>query len=152
MKIGTLSTRTGTPVETIRYYEREGLLPAPPRSEGNYRLYGEAHAERLAFIRRGRALGMNLDEIRALLRLKDEPQADCAEVNTLLDAHIAHVAQRVAELQALSAQLQALRQCCTAQGTVATCGILEGLAHSPLADPGPACTGALPPGRVPTAS
>ncbi|NDY92055.1 Cd(II)/Pb(II)-responsive transcriptional regulator [Ideonella livida] len=144
MKIGDLAQRTGTPVETIRYYERQGLLPAPPRTGSNYRLYGEAHAERLAFVRRGRALGMNLDEIRQLLQLKDQPQADCAEVNTLLDAHIGHVARRIAELQALEAQLLALRQACAAaHGDVAHCGILERLSHGA---PGAAESPCPPPG------
>lgn len=141
MKIGELATRTGTPVDTIRYYERQALLPAPPRSQGNYRLYGEAHAERLVFIRHARALGMNLEEIRSLLQLRQVPQADCAEVNAVLDAHIGHVARRIAELQALEAQLLALRHRCAGQGAVAACGILEGLARQQDGPPEAACAG-----------
>lgn len=141
MKIGELATRTGTPVDTIRYYERQGLLPAPPRSEGNYRLYSEAHSERLVFIRHARALGMNLEEIRTLLQLRDVPQAHCAEVNALLDAHIGHVAQRITALQALEAQLRALRHRCTGDGAVADCGILESLATAPNRPPEAACSG-----------
>ena len=95
MKIGGLAEATGTPVETIRFYEREGLLPAPARSEGNYRLYTAAHAERLAFIRQCRHLDMTLDEVRALLRFRDAPSADCGAVNDLLDAHISHAAERI---------------------------------------------------------
>ena len=69
MKIGELAEATGTQIETIRYYEREGLLPEPGRSTGNYRIYDRVHADRLSFIRHCRALDMNLDEIRVLLRL-----------------------------------------------------------------------------------
>ena len=76
MKIGELATLTRTQVETIRYYEREGLLPAAPRSDGNYRIYGPEHAERLAFIRQCRSLDMAINEIRVLLRFKDSPSAD----------------------------------------------------------------------------
>jgi len=98
MKIGELALAAQTQVETIRYYEREGLLPQAPRSEGNYRIYGPEHVERLAFVRHCRSLDMTLDEIRVLLRFKDEPQAECGEVNALLDEHIGHVATRIREL------------------------------------------------------
>ncbi|WP_146053956.1 MerR family transcriptional regulator, partial [Pseudomonas syringae] len=74
MKIGELAKLTDTQVETVRYYEREGLLPAPARSDGNYRLYTQAHVERLSFIRNCRSLDMTLEEIRSLLNLRDSPQ------------------------------------------------------------------------------
>ena len=77
MKIGELARLAGTNVETIRYYERDGLLPVPARSEGNYRIYGETHVQRLFFIRRCRGLDMTLDEIRVLLRFKDAPHGLC---------------------------------------------------------------------------
>lgn len=73
MRIGELAKATDTQVETIRYYEREALLPQPGRTEGNYRVYGPEHVERLSFIRYCRSLDMALDEIRALLRMKDSP-------------------------------------------------------------------------------
>ena len=92
MRIGELAQASGTPVETIRFYEREGLLPTAARTEGNYRIYTPHHAERLAFIRQCRSLDMTLDEVRVLLRFKDQPTADCGEVNSLLDEHIGHVA------------------------------------------------------------
>jgi len=127
MKIGELSRATATPIETIRFYEREGLLPAATRSEGNYRVYQQPHVERLSFIRHCRSLDMALDEIRQLLRFKESPQENCAGVNELLDDHIEHVAQRVRELRALEKQLRSLReQCAEASGT-ADCGILKGL-------------------------
>lgn len=127
MKIGELAKLTDCQVETIRYYEREGLLPAPARSEGNYRLYGETHAERLRFIRNCRALDMTLEEIRGLLGLRDSPREPCEGVNTLIDAHIQHVQARIANLQALQAQLLDLRARCLDEQAVAQCGILRQL-------------------------
>jgi Cd(II)/Pb(II)-responsive transcriptional regulator len=127
MKIGELAVMAQTQVETIRYYEREGLLPQAPRSEGNYRIYGPEHAERLAFVRHCRALDMTLEEIRLLLRFKDQPQADCGEVNALLDEHIGHVATRIRGLRQLEKQLKALRAQCVGASDAAHCGILNQL-------------------------
>jgi Cd(II)/Pb(II)-responsive transcriptional regulator len=141
MKIGELARATGTPVETIRHYEREGLLPPPPRTEGNYRLYRAAEVERLGFIRQCRGLDMSLDEIRRLLALKDAPPADgadCSEVNGLLDEHIGHVAERLRELRQLEKALKALRAACTRSGAAADCGILQQLAKPSGALPAPA--------------
>ncbi len=142
MKIGELAQAARAPVETIRYYEREGLLPLAPRSEGNYRIYGPGHVERLAFVRHCRSLDMTLDEIRALLRFKDAPQSDCGEVNALLDAHIGHVAARIRELRQLEKQLKALREQCAGVHDAAHCGILNGLAQPDL--PAPAAVPAVP--------
>jgi len=127
MRIGELARTSGTPIETIRFYEREGLLPAPARSEGNYRIYDASHAERLNFIRHCRNLDMALDEVRALLGFRDAPQSDCGEVNGLLDEHIDHVARRIRELKVLEKQLRALRERCTTPHAIAECGILQGL-------------------------
>lgn len=127
MKIGQLASATGTPVETIRYYERAGLLPAAPRTEGNYRDYDGSHVQRLSFIRHCRALDMALDEIRTLLQLQDAPGGDCSAVNTLLDAHIGHVAQRIRELRALERQLRTLRSQCQQADATGDCGILKSL-------------------------
>lgn len=129
MKIGELATRTGCRVVTIRYYEREGLLPTPARSAANYRLYGERHVERLAFIRHCRALDMTLDEIRALLDCHDHPRRPCREADALIDAHLDHVAARIAQLQALERSLQALRARCQGQRPAGECGILNELAR-----------------------
>ena len=128
MKIGELATATQTQVETIRYYEREGLLPQPARTGGNYRIYEVAHAERLGFIRHCRSLDMTLDEIRALLRFKDAPEAECGEVDALLDVHIGHVVGRIRELRLLEKQLRALRTRCHGVQDTRHCGILNGLA------------------------
>lgn len=130
LKIGALARRTQCPPETIRFYEREGLLPAPTRSAGNYRLYGRAHVERLAFIRNCRALDMTLDEIRQLLRLRDLPQDNCHAAHALLDEHVAHVAARITELQQLERQLKALRRQCQPARDEKECGILGELSHT----------------------
>lgn len=127
MKIGELAVLANTPVETIRFYEREALLPPAGRTAGNYRIYEAGDAERLAFIRHCRSLDMTLGEIRALLRLRDAPTQTCAEVNELLDAHIGHVADRMRELRILEKQLKALREHCRARGTISECGILNQL-------------------------
>lgn len=133
MKIGELAHATDTPAQTIRYYEREGLLPAPPRTDANYRRYGPAQVQRLRLIRRCRSLDMNLVEIRALLAVQDAKGPQCGEVNALLDAHLGHVTARIAELQALKKELQALRRRCTEPAAVDACGILQGLTEG---DPG----------------
>ncbi|MDY7562927.1 Cd(II)/Pb(II)-responsive transcriptional regulator [Pseudomonas sp. 10B1] len=126
MKIGELAKLTDCQVETIRYYERESLLPPPARSDGNYRVYTQAHVERLTFIRNCRSLDMTHEEIRSLLSLRDSPQDQCESVNALIDEHIQHVNARVASLQALQTQLLELRQRCT-DGTLKHCGILQQL-------------------------
>src|SRR5688572_10008900 len=112
LKIGELAKRAGCLVETIRFYERDGLLPAPVRSTGNYRLYDEALLERLQFIRRCRSLDMSLGELARLLGLRDSPQEDCGEVNALLDRHIDEVTVRLRELAALNEELRAIRVQC----------------------------------------
>lgn len=127
MRIGNLAEATGTAVETIRFYEREGLLPVAVRSDNNYREYTPAHAERLAFIRRCRSLDMALDEIRALLTLRDAGASGCGDVNALLDAHIDHVSERMRELRALLTELRALRASCAGPIGVEPCGILNAL-------------------------
>jgi len=127
MRIGDLAESTGTAVETIRFYEREGLIPAAQRADNNYRMYTAAHAERLAFIRHCRNLDMTLDEIRTLLRLRDAPLQDCGEVNALLDEHIGHVAHRIRELRTLQKDLKALRARCGTPHAIEQCGILNEL-------------------------
>ena len=125
MRIGELARAASTPVETIRYYEREGLLPEAPRTAANYRVYGEAQLERLGFIRHCRSLDMTLDEIRTLLEFRDAPERNCETVNALLDEHIVHVAQRIAELQALERELESLRSLCRRARAARDCGILR---------------------------
>ncbi|MDR1229732.1 MAG: Cd(II)/Pb(II)-responsive transcriptional regulator [Azoarcus sp.] len=127
VKIGELAKAANTPVETIRYYERAGLLPDAARTESNYRIYGEAQRDRLIFIRHCRGLDMTLDEIRLLLRFKDSPSENCAQVNTLIDEHIGHVSVRIRELKNLERQLKTLRKTCGEARESSQCGILNGL-------------------------
>ena len=110
MKIGELARLGQCTVETVRYYEKAGLLPPAARTGSNYRHYGDAHVARLRFIRNCRALDMMHDEVRALLGLVDQPANDCGGVNRVLDEHIAHVEVRIKELKQLKQQLVALRQ------------------------------------------
>lgn len=130
MKIGELAKAAGTTVETVRYYEKQGLLPEPERGINNYRSYGQAHQERLQLIRNCRALDMTHEEIRAILTLADRGEGGCGPINEVFDQHIAHVDTRIGELQQLKSQLMALRQRCTAGSTAAEdCGILHGLSE-----------------------
>lgn len=127
-RIGELAKKTGCLVETIRYYEREGLLPETIRSDGNYRIYGNEHVERLRFIRQCRSLDMTLDETRRLLHLRDAPEKNCEEVNTLIEEHIRHVVDRIGELKALQKQLKEIRNLCQKTAAVKDCEILQSLA------------------------
>ena len=125
--IGELAHTTGTKVETIRYYERIGLLPAPARTGGNYRAYAKYHLGRLSFIRRGRDLGFSLDKVRELLRLSDDRDRSCAEVDRIAGLHLIEVERKLADLAALRMELRQLVDQCR-HGTVAECRIIEALA------------------------
>ena len=127
IKIGELAKRTGATVETIRYYEKERLLPEPFRSEGNYRLYNEEHIERLQFILHCRTLDMALDDVRILLEYWESPDKDCGDVNNLLDEHIHAVEIRMEELMHLKQHLINLRQKCASSAPASSCGILNAL-------------------------
>lgn len=127
MKIGEISKITDIPVETIRYYEKIGLLPEPSRDASGYRRYRQIHTDRLLFIKRCRNLDMAQDEIRELVRLAEQPEADCREVDALLARHLNHVRQRLKELASLEETLEQLQQACSEGRTVSQCGILDGL-------------------------
>ncbi len=126
LAIGPLSKRTGCNIETIRYYERVGLLPAPVRSPGGYRLYGEQHLKRLTFIRRARALGFSIDEVRTLLRLADERKRPCAEARVVAAAHLEDVRAKIADLRAMQRVLSATVAKC-ANGKRSDCPLIEAL-------------------------
>ena len=130
MKIGELAKLTGCSVQTIRYYEKEQLLPSTRRSEGNFRLYDEASADQLLFIKLCRGLDLSLSEIRQVLALKRSPGAQCDEVNRMMEAHIHQVEARIRELTQLHEQLRALRSHCSNQRTVEQCGILQTLSSN----------------------
>ena len=129
-QIGELAKRFSVPVETIRYFERSGLISPPARTAGNYRSYGKHHVAQLAFVLNCRALDMSHDEIRKLSRIKDRPNDDCEEVNVLIDVHINDIKKRIEALQALLSELSSLRRACTRVRTVAGCTILKGLRRS----------------------
>ncbi|WP_306591269.1 Cd(II)/Pb(II)-responsive transcriptional regulator [Geothrix sp. 21YS21S-4] len=138
MKIGELAAQAGCTVETVRYYEREGLLPVAVRDGANYRRYDRGHLERLSFIRRCRALDMAHDEIRALLLARLDPERTCDSVNALVEVHLAHVRARISELGALEAQLSELRGQCRGAQPTRDCGILRELDLPPGPDLEPA--------------
>lgn len=128
--IGDIGKATGTKVETVRYYERIGLLPVPPRSEGNYRTYGQREVNRLSFIRRARGLGFSLDQIRALLALSDDGERDCATVDLMAKEHLREVEAKIADLRALQRELTTMLDSCSG-GSVAECRIIEALGAGP---------------------
>ncbi|MDR1920642.1 MAG: Cd(II)/Pb(II)-responsive transcriptional regulator [Candidatus Adiutrix sp.] len=128
MKIGELARTAGCQVVTIRYYEKEGLLRKPERTESGYRLYGPEDMERLKFIRHCRSHGMALDEIKILMRYRDAPDLNCAGVGSLVDNHIADVEKQIESLLRLRDQLTSLRRKCAQAGAAGSCGILKGLA------------------------
>lgn len=130
MKIGELAARAGCQVETIRYYEQQGLLPQPGRTPGNYRVYGAEHLERLTFIRNCRSLDMTLREVAELLTLRDGPEDSCESVNKLIDEHIGHVNKRIVALKQLQAQLVELRHQCSTPRDIDHCAILGQLTVS----------------------
>lgn len=124
--IGTLSKDTGTNVETIRYYERIGLLPRPARSASGYRLYRADHRKRLNFVRRARALGFSIEEIRTLLRLADERVRPCPEVRVVAEAHLKDVRSKIADLRRMERVLKATVAGC-ADGRRHDCPVIESL-------------------------
>lgn len=126
LTIGALAEATGVKVETIRYYERIGILPSPPRSPGGHRLYGPAVLRRLGFVRRARELGFALDEVRDLLRLVDGGDFTCEEVRAKTLPHLDEVRAKIASLRRLEAVLAEVVDRC-AGGTAPECPIVDAL-------------------------
>lgn len=127
MRIGELSKKTGCKVVTIRYYEKEGLLTEPERTDANYRLYGKEDLERLEFIMHCRKHDMKLGEIRKLLAFRDRPQKDCSWVGDLIDSHIQGVDEQIRSLEHLKFHLEQLRQRCSCVDDGENCGIMQSL-------------------------
>lgn len=133
LTIGVLAARAGVTPEAVRYYEREGVIPRAARTGvGRYRVYTEADAERLRFVRRARDLGFSLDEVRELLALaagdRDRPAGrSCAEVNRIAAAHLARVDAKLAQLRALRGELARLVAGCDRDAAVADCSLLGAL-------------------------
>ena len=124
MRIGELASRAGCDVETVRFYEREGLLEEPPRESSGYRRYSGRHLTRLAFIRHSRSLDIPLPEVRKLLAFAETGDPACHDVDALLDTHLGMVRRRIEALTALEGQLVALRQTCDGDRSH-PCTILE---------------------------
>jgi len=129
LSIGELAKQTHTKVETIRYYERIGLLPAPVRTTGNYRSYDDVQLGRLSFVRRARDLGFSLDQVRELLDLADQRDRSCEAVDTIARQHLVEVERKIADLTGLRDELSDVIGRCR-RGTVADCRIIETLAPS----------------------
>ena len=130
LPIGELARRTAVKVPTIRFYEQIGLLPTPPRTEGNQRRYGKPEVDRLNFIRHARELGFEVDDIRELLAMSAEPQASCHQADSIARNHLAEVDRRIASLQALRGELSRMIDEC-GHGRICDCQIIEALAdHS----------------------
>ncbi|MDQ0346520.1 MerR family transcriptional regulator [Ancylobacter vacuolatus] len=125
--IGDAARQSGVKVPTIRYYEEIGLLPAPPRTEGGRRSYGATDLRRLAFIRHARELGFEIDAIRTLLQLQDEPDQSCAAADAIARDHLVTVERRIASLTALREELARMVEGCS-HGHVASCRVIEILA------------------------
>jgi Cd(II)/Pb(II)-responsive transcriptional regulator len=131
MKIGELATKAGCDAQTVRYYEREGLLEAPEREASGYRRYADKHLSRLQFIRHCRTLDIPLAEVRQLLDYARTPRQSCHEVDTLLDVHIERVRWQLAALTALERQLVALRRKCKGADSKRSCAIIDSFMSAP---------------------
>ena len=126
LTIGALSKRTGANIETIRFYERVGILPKPPRSAGGHRIYGQDLLMRLGFVRRSRELGFSLDEVRGLLQLVDGGHYTCAEVKAITLDHLGDVRRKIADLRRLERTLAEIAGKCRG-GKVPDCPVIEAL-------------------------
>ena len=126
LTIGTLSERTGCHIETIRYYERIGLMPRAARSDGGHRLYGNDHVKRLGFIRRSRELGFTLDQVRTLLGLVDGRRYTCAQVKRITVEHLGEIHRKVADLRKIERVLKDMAAQCEG-GAVPKCAVIDAL-------------------------
>ncbi|MDX2275033.1 MAG: helix-turn-helix domain-containing protein [Hyphomonadaceae bacterium] len=124
--IGQAAALTGLKQTTIRYYEEEGLIRPPQRTESGRRRYGEEDIKRLGFIRHARALGFELADIRSLIALSDRPDQSCIEANHIAQRHLDTIEQRLAQLSALKRELTLIARCCCG-GVAAECRVIEAL-------------------------
>lgn len=130
MRIGELAQRSDCDVETVRFYEREGLIEAPPREANGYRSYSDTHLVQLNFIRHCRSLGMGLPEVRILRSFQAKPELACDRINLLIDGQIARIHSQVESLRQLEQQLHTLRDTCHANQKTSECGIMRNLAQA----------------------
>ncbi|SES81459.1 Cd(II)/Pb(II)-responsive transcriptional regulator [Thalassotalea agarivorans] len=127
MKIGQLAKVSGCSIQTIRYYEKEGLLNPPSRSEGNFRLYDEKALKELEFVKHCRSLDIPLSDVKTLVELKNKPGESCSSVNNLISNQLALVNKRIKEMKALKSELQIMEKACSKGNTVEQCGIMKSL-------------------------
>lgn len=132
--IGDMSRQTGVKIPTIRYYEKEGLLAAPVRSEGNQRRYGVADIDRLGFIKHARDLGLPMAAIRELLELGEHPDRPCADANRIAIEQLAAVRQRISHLKKLESELARIAASCDGHHQVADCNVLKAFGDHRLCD------------------
>lgn len=125
--IGQLAKKARVHVETLRYYEKRGLLPEPPRSDGGYRQYSEGAVLRIQFIKHAKELGFSLKETMELLSLRVDPQTTCADVKSRTGAKIASIEEKIRNLQRMKKALTKLAAECTGKGPSSECPILEAL-------------------------
>jgi MerR family transcriptional regulator, copper efflux regulator len=128
LTIGALAKETGLGIETLRFYEREGLIPEPPRTSSGYRAYEQDAVSRINFIRGAQGLGFTLKEVRELIALQMDTGADCGRVRHTAAAKLSNVEQKIADLTRMRDELSRLIESCSASGTVADCRIMECLA------------------------
>lgn len=127
VKIGTLAKKSGSSIQTIRFYERRKLLAQPERTQNNYRVYTDGTLKQLLFIKQCRSLDMSIEEIIQLLATKANPDKSCATVNATIQQHIDDVGERISELKALQRSLLSIRATCTDNVKVKDCGVLHEL-------------------------
>lgn len=127
--IGELSKRAGVPVQTVRFYEREGLLEPPVRNRSGYRTYDDRGIVRLNFIKHAQQLGFSLKEIRELIALQNDPNTDCGKVRVAAEEKLRVITEKLSDLQRMQAELSALVDACSADGAAAHCNIIECLSH-----------------------
>lgn len=129
LTIGELAQRCEINLETLRYYERMGLMPPPPRSQAGHRQYGESSADRLVFIRRAQSLGFSLIEIKELLELRRHNDDLCLDVVHRIDAKLQEVEKKIADLKAMQRALGTMKELCQGECLIGDCPILENLEH-----------------------
>jgi len=127
LTIGQLSKQAGVKVVTIRYYEGLKLMPVPPRTQANYRVYDQQQLRRLRFIRRCRDLGFTLDQIGELLNLSTQGAKECSRVDRITEEHLKEIESKVADLRRLAAELRRIKNCCPGKRLIADCRILQAL-------------------------
>lgn len=132
--IGDLSKRTGVKVPTIRYYEKEGLIAEPLRTEGNQRRYGPSDLDRLGFIKHARDLGLGMAAIRDLIELSGHPDAPCEEANRIAADQLTAVRRRIVQLQRLESELERIAASCDGSHLVADCNVLKAFGDHRLCD------------------